>query len=467
MTGRALAPSLLFPGREDTVFDAMDFLSEVAERYPDSVSFAAGRPSEEFFAPEDVARRLVVYRDYLRNARGLDAKAVRRTLMQYGPVKGVAREVIAEHLLREEGIRADPEALVITVGCQEALFLVARALRRTDEDVLLAVSPTYAGFTGAAALAGVRVLPVADGSGGIDLANLERCVPAARAQGLRPRALYIVPDFANPSGATLDLSTRHRLLDLADALDVLVIEDSPYRLISGPGRLPSLKSLDTRQRVVHVGSFAKTVFPGVRVGYCVADQRTGDGRLLADHLAKVKSMVTVNTSPITQAVVAGALLENDFRLESVNSPQAEVYRRNLSHLLDGLAERFGPRPREEFGVEWNTPGGGFFVVLSTDFLVTDALLEHSASRHRVLWTPLRHFFHGGEPPRGMRLSGSSLTPEEMDTGLDRLAALVTDLRVRSTRATRRGATGPSLKEGTDGRTPRPTGRSASGRRVDD
>ncbi|MFE0652986.1 PLP-dependent aminotransferase family protein [Streptomyces sp. NPDC059534] len=423
-----IPPAALFPGPADSVFDAMNFLSEVAERYPDAVSFAAGRPSEEHFDADSIPRHIEVYRRYLRDTVGLSDSAVRRRLMQYGPAKGIAREVIAEHLLRDEGISADPEAIVTTVGCQEAMYITARALHSHPDDVLLAVSPTYSGFMGAAALAGIRVLPVKDGSEGIDLDDLIRQVTSARAAGLRPRALYVVPDFANPSGATMGETVRAGLLELADRLDLLIVEDSPYRLIGGAGRLPSLKAQDADCRVVHVGSFAKTVFPGVRVGYCLADQRTGPGTVLADQLARIKSMVTVNTSPVTQAIAAGCLLEHGYSLEGANSRETEAYRRNIAYLVAGLAERFGPDARDEYGVSWNVPAGGFFVVLTTDFPVGDALLEYSADRYKVLWTPMHHFFHGGEQPTGMRLSSSSLTPTEIDTGLDRLVAMVADVR---------------------------------------
>lgn len=201
------------------------------------------------------------------------------------------------------------------------------------------------------------MLPVKDGFEGIDLDDLIRQVASARAAGLRPRALYVVPDFANPSGATMGETVRSSLLELADQLDLLIVEDSPYRLIGGAGRLPSLKAQDANCRVVHLGSFAKTVFPGVRVGYCLADQRTGPGTVLADQLAKIKSMVTVNTSPVTQAIVAGCLLEHGYSLERANSRETEAYRRNLAYLVAGLAERFGPDARDEYGVSWNVPAG--------------------------------------------------------------------------------------------------------------
>jgi (S)-3,5-dihydroxyphenylglycine transaminase len=411
----------LFAGLGDPALASMNFLNEVAMRYPEAVSFAAGRPCEDFFQVGDIHRYLDTYVAHLAS-RGIDA---RRALMQYGRTKGIIHELVARNLEVDEDIRVDPGSVVVTVGCQEAMYLVLRALRATERDVLLAISPNYVGITGAARLVDMPVLPVRGGPAGIDLDDLVDALHRAAAAGLRVRALYLVPDFANPGGTTIDVPTRERLLDIAAGHGVLLLEDNPYGLFdAGGGRLPTLKALDRNRTVVYLGSFAKTAMPGARVGYVVADQRVAgpDGEtLLADELSKIKSMVTVNTSPIAQAVVAGKLLEHGCSLVRANAREAEVYRRNRRLLLAGLAARF---PGGE--VTWNTPAGGFFAVLTVPFPADDALLELSARRYGVLWTPMHHFFAGTGGERQLRLSYSQLEPAAIATGLDRLAALVAD-----------------------------------------
>lgn len=416
----------------DPALTAMTFLNEVAGRYPEAVSFAAGRPMEEGFDVADIGRHVERFHHYLRTERGMDEEAARRILLQYGRTKGVIHELIARHLSADEQIVVDAESIVVTVGCQEAMFLVLRALRSAPGDILLAVSPTYVGITGAAALLDLPIRPVKSGTCGVDLDDLRRQVVRARADGLRPRALYVVPDFANPTGLTLDLATRHRLLDLADELDLLLIEDNPYGMFGcGAGTLPTLKALDQRRRVVYLGSFAKTALPGARIGYAVADQkvRFGEGEsLLADVLGTLKSVVSVNTSPIAQAVVAGKLLENDFSLRRANARQTAFYQNNMRTLCRGLEQRLGGSARPGRRVRWNVPAGGFFVVLTVPFEVTDRLLEHSADRYGVLWTPMRHFYLDGGGEHQMRLSCSSLSPEQIEVGLDRLTAFIDDQR---------------------------------------
>ena len=415
----------------DPVLDSMNFLNEVAIRFPQAISFASGRPCEDFFAFDDLERCLRRYREFLSADRGYSEAQVVTTLFQYGRTKGIIHREIARYLETDEGVAVDPESIVVTVGAQEGMYLVARALCRDERDAALVVSPAYVGFIGAAKLAGMPVLPVASGPRGIDLEDLRRQVGEARRRGLRPRCVYLVPDFSNPNGICMDLALRHELLRAAAEEDLLIVEDNPYGTFPvGEERLPTLKALDPERRVVYLGSFAKTVLPGVRVGFAVADQPvTVAGRpaggLLADELGKLKSMLTVNTPSLSQAVVAGKLLEHDFSLLRANTRAADLYRRNMGLMRRGLRDRF---PDEDGQVRWNAPAGGFFLVLTVPFRADDELLEYSAREHRVLWTPMSHFYAASPGGRHeLRLSCSSLTPGDIETGLDRLAKFIAEM----------------------------------------
>jgi (S)-3,5-dihydroxyphenylglycine transaminase len=399
----------------DRALNSMNFLNEISHHYPDAISLAAGRPTEEFFALEDLHRYLDLFAQYLRD-QGYDEAAVRRTIFQYGRTKGIIQDLVARNLAIDEDIHVDPEAIVVTVGCQEAMVLTVRALRAGPDDVLLAISPTYVGITGAARLVDLPVVAVGEED---DLATVLKSV---RAEGRRPRACYVMPDFANPSGLSMDLASRHKLLEIAAAENILLLEDNPYGLfpVQGHQRMPTLKSLDASRRVVYLGSFAKTGLPGARVGYVLADQTVGTG-LLADELSKLKSMLTVNTSPVAQAVVGGKLLANDCSLVAANQRERAVYAANLQAITDGLATRF---PNGE--ITWTVPAGGFFVVVTVPFAVDDALLEKSAHEYGVLWTPMSHFYDGDAPINALRLSCSAVTLAQIDAALNRLAALITD-----------------------------------------
>jgi (S)-3,5-dihydroxyphenylglycine transaminase len=226
------------------------------------------------------------------------------------------------------------------------------------------------------------------------------------------------------------------LLEVAADEDLLVVEDDPYGLFSLDDEArPTLKSLDGDGRVIYLGSFAKSCFPGARVGYLVADQTVVDdaGRptMLADELSAVKSMLTVNTSPIAQAVIGGMLIESGFSLRSGNREKIDFYRTNLRALLESLEDAFPPAVRAERGIRWNVPTGGFFAVLEVPVRADEELLEVSAREYGVLWTPMSFFYTDGGGRQAIRLSCSWLEPAQIAEGVHRVARLISEHRDRT------------------------------------
>jgi (S)-3,5-dihydroxyphenylglycine transaminase len=411
----------------DPALDTMNFLNEVTARYPQAISFAPGRPYDGFFDVEEIIEHLRRYLTHLA-AGGDGPEQIRDALFQYGPAAGRIRGLIAESLRRDEDIDVAPEAIVVTVGCQEAILLTLRGLIGGPDDVLLASTPCYVGLTGAARVLDIPMVTVPEGPDGFRGDELRAAALSERARGRRPRAFYMMPDHANPSGATMPLSARHELLDLAAGLGLLILEDSPYRLVSAGERLPTLKALDRRRTVVHLGSYSKTLFPGARVGFVVADQPVTDGRgrtgLLADELAKIKSLVTVNTSPLTQAVVGGMLLASDGRLSVRNARAAAFYGETLRATLDELAAVFPAERRKALGVRWNEPRGGFFIAVEVPFVADEAALTRSAQDFGVIWTPMSYFYPDGGGRRAIRLSTSYLSRRDIVEGIARLSRFI-------------------------------------------
>jgi (S)-3,5-dihydroxyphenylglycine transaminase len=427
-TRRALALADLHSSLADPLLDTMTFLNEVTARYPDAVSFAPGRPYDGLFDPAAISDYLDTYTSHLRSA-GHSEEQVRAALYQYGRTKGQIHHLIAETLRNDEGIQIDPDAVVVTVGAQEGMFLLLRALFGGPRDVLLASSPCYIGITGAARLLDIEVVPVPEGEAGPDPEAVRAAARRAGAAGKRPRALYIVPDFANPSGASMTVPARRELLDVAAAEGFLVIEDNPYSFFSREAEpRPTLKSLDRRGDVAYLGSFAKTAFPGARLGYVLADTEVlgeeGRRSLLADELAKIKSMITVNTPSLSQAVIGGMLLQAGCRLRAANGAATSFYRSNLLTVLEELERHFPERTRSALGLRWNSPAGGFFTVLTVPFIADEAALERSAREHGVLWTPMDAFYLDGGGKRQLRISSSYLAPEQVPDGVARLAGFI-------------------------------------------
>ncbi|HTX85457.1 MAG TPA: PLP-dependent aminotransferase family protein [Streptosporangiaceae bacterium] len=411
----------------DPVLDTMNFLNEITLRYPEAISFAPGRPYDGFFDTEQIFTYIRRFLAHLAES-GKSPDQIRDTLFQYGPTAGRIRELIASSLRQDENIDVPPESIVVTVGCQEAMLLILRALISGPEDVLLVSSPCYVGITGAARLLDIELITIEEQEDGIRCADLEAAVRAEVSRGRRPRAFYVVPDHSNPSGTTIPLQTRFALLELAARHDILVLEDSPYRLVSAGPQLPTLKSLDHQRRVVHLGSFSKTAFPGARVGFVVADQLVVDhaGRtgLLADELAKIKSMVTVNTSPLSQAAVAGMLLASEGRISELNTETTAYYENALQSTLRELDRRFPVDRRAALRMHWNKPRGGFFLTVHVPFIADNSALARSAQEFGVIWTPMSYFYPGGGGDRSIRLSISYLTQEEIVDGIARLARFI-------------------------------------------
>jgi (S)-3,5-dihydroxyphenylglycine transaminase len=417
LDGTALHGSLA-----DPLLSAMTFLNEVTLRFPDAISFAPGRPYEGLFDPGRIVEDIGTYTGHL--AATMTPGRVREALFQYGRTAGQIHGLVARTVANDEGLHVPADAVVVTVGAQEGMLLVVRALTADPRDVLLASSPCYVGITGAARLLDVPVVPVPEGPDGPDPEAVAAVAARVRAEGRRPRAFYVVPDFANPSGTSMTVPARHRLLEVAAEQDLLVIEDNPYGFFGRDDTVrPTLKSLDAGRRVIYLGSFAKTVFPGARVGYVLADQpvRWPDGTvtLLAAELAKIKSMTTVNTPSVAQAAIGGMLLRHDCRLRGANAGTVAFYRGNMERLLAGLAAEF-PGPE----VAWNAPGGGFFVVVRVPFAADDAALEISAREYGVLWTPMAPFYPDGGGTHELRLSCSYVEPAAIDDGVHRLAAFI-------------------------------------------
>ena len=422
-----LARDTLHTSVTDPVAASMNFLNEIASRFPAAISLAAGRPFDEFYEVTDIERYLAAYVAHLR-AGAMSEARVRQTILQYGRTNGQLGMMISRMLEIDEGISVPEESIMVTSGCQEAMIIALRGLVAEPEDVVLATEPCYVGFTGAARVLGVPVVPVPETSEGLSPEAVVRVAREERGSGRRPRALYVVSNFANPSGASLSDEARRGLLKVAADEDLLILEDDPYGLFGSDDRhQPTLKSLDTDQRVIYLGSFAKSVFPGARVGFLVADQAvvSADGHrsLLADELSTVKSMVTLNTSPIAQAVIGGVLVSCGYSLRAANKEKIAFYRRNMAALLAALERQFA-----DPAITWNTPSGGFFAVLKVPFRADEKLLELSARDYGVLWTPMSFFYTGGGGSHAIRLSCSALATDQVEEGVRRLAAMIADIR---------------------------------------
>lgn len=487
---RAISADQLHSSLQDPVLQGISFLNEVMDRYPDAISFAPGAPHAHTFEDFDPSGCIARYQSYLRDELRLSPAQITKRLYQYGPARGLINELLAAALQVDQQISVRPQDLVVTVGAQEGMLLVLRALCRDAHDQVALVNPSFVGIRGAARLLDVATWPVSEavGGDGVDCEALAKLCVDVRRRGERIRVLYVAPDFANPSGTQMSLAARHELLQLARAHDFFILEDNAYGFTAEKEEeLPSLKALDQcggipTGRVIYLGTCAKICLPGVRVGFVVADQAVQrEGReigVLADELAALKSMVSVNTSPLCQAMVGGLILQNGGSLAAIGQRKAQLYRRNLKALLKALDRHLG-MAAQAHGQEgiviagavggdlagavsstsvdssgrprlcWNQPRGGFFVRMQLPIPVTEELLHVSASRYGVLWTPMNGFYLNDCGKNELRLSCSYLDPQQIDLGVQRLADFLRDPAVAALPASVALGTGASSPEATE------------------
>ena len=411
----------------DPSLDVMNFLNEVVLRHPEAISFALGRPTERHFNVERSLGRAALWVDSRTRASGQTSQAVWNSLGQYGPTNGIINDLIARQLAADEGIDAAPESIIVTTGCQEGMAILLMGLIDPSTDALLVSDPTYIGIPGLARILGITVVPVPTGERGLDPAAVLSGIHEARRMGRCPRALYDIPDFNNPLGTRMPLEIRRTLLELAHEHEMLIWEDNPYGMFSyGGPPLPTLKALDGQGVVIYMGSFSKTLFPGLRLGFLVADQKvlfpSGKRVPLAAELSKVKSLTTVNTSAVTQAVAGGLLIEAGGSLRPLMEEKLPFYRANRDRMLDSLEKDLGGLE----GVRWNRPEGGFFLTLDLPVELTDELLLVCVRDYGVVVCPMRFFSLTPGRERQVRLAFSYATEERIAEGIARLARFVCD-----------------------------------------
>jgi len=352
--------------------------------------------------------------------------------LQYGSAQGVPalREQICE-VMREEGIEADPNDVVVTVGSQMALDLVTR-LFCDPGDVVLAEGPSYVGALGSFAAYQARVVHVAMDEHGLVPELLEEALRTLAGRGITPKFLYTIPNFHNPAGVTLAVERRQRVLDLCAEYGVGVVEDNPYGLLGFSGtRYPALRSLD--RDVVYLGSFSKTFAAGLRVGWALVPPGVRDRLVLAAESA------TLCPPTFTQMIVSQYLAKHDWRAQV--KTYTEQYRERRDALLAAL-ETYLPA-----GCTWTVPDGGFYVwVTLPDGVDAKAMLPRAVTA-RVAYASGTGFYADGLGSRQLRLSYCFPTPERITEGVRRLAGVIeAELDVRRTFG-RPAGRAPELRRG--------------------
>lgn len=378
-------------------------LFAVASR-PEVVSLAGGMPYVSALPLELVTEAV----DRVLRDRGAVA-------LQYGSGQGDPRlrEQILD-VMALEGIHGSVEDVVVTTGSQHALELLAK-LFLDPGDVVLAEGPSYVTALVVFRSFQAEVSHVPMDEHGLIPAALRERIAALAAAGRRLKFLYTVPTFNNPAGVTLARERRLEVLEIARENDLLVIEDSPYGLLYFDAPPPAaLRSIE-REGVVYLGTFSKTLAPGLRVGWALAPRAIREKLILANEAA------VLSPSSFTQLVVSQYLDTADWKGQIATF--REVYRERRNALLDALATDLPE-------LSWTKPAGGFYVWLTLPEHVDASAMLPRAVDKLVAYTPGSAFYADGNGRNNIRLSFSYPTPEFIREGVRRLASVISDEAAR-------------------------------------
>jgi 2-aminoadipate transaminase len=367
---------------------------------PEVISLAGGLPDTSTFPPEMFAAVTQ------RIASESCAKA-----LQYGPTEGLpeTKDCIAE-VMAAEGMRADHEDIVVTTGGQQVLDLVVKTLIDPG-DVIVAEAPTYPGAVPTFYSYQADVVQIEMDTNGMRMDLLEETLDLLERDGRRPKFIYTVPTFQNPAGVTMSLERRHRLVEIANERELLVLEDNPYGLLRYEGeQLPPLRSLDGGVFVMYLGTFSKILSPGIRLGWVVAPPP------VLEKINLGKAATDLCTSTLSQLMVQAYFEESHWRdyVEALT----ELYRDRRDTMLDALAEFFPPE------AEWTRPAGGMFIWATLpDFIDTTDLLAR-ALRENVAFVPGSGAYLDGRGHSSMRLNFSASNGDDIREGIRRIGEVI-------------------------------------------
>ena len=373
-------------------------LFAVASR-PEIVSLAGGMPNLSALPMEMMAG--VVNELILTN--GAEA-------LQYGSGQGhpKLREQICE-VMALEGIRANPDDVVITTGSQQALDLISRIFIDPG-DVVLVEAPSYVGALGTFRQYEAAVVHVETDNDGLVPESLRAAIKSLRAAGRKIKFLYLIPNYQNPTGVCLPADRRTEILTICREAEIFVLEDNPYGLLGFDKPSPNAMRAEDSENVIYLGSFSKTIASGLRVGWALVPQS------LKDKLVIASESSILCPSNFTQLTISSYLADQPWRDQIASF--CELYKVRRDAMLESLEAYF---PAE---ATWTKPGGGFYVWVNLPAEIDTKALMPKAIVAKVAYVPGNAFYADGLGSWSMRLSYCHPTPERIREGVKALGGVI-------------------------------------------
>lgn len=365
---------------------------------PKIISFAGGLPAPELFPVKEMKAAV----DKVFEEHGQEA-------MQYGAAKGVTalREVIQQHVKEKENVDSELDNVLVTTGSEQALDLVGKAFVDPGDTVLVE-QPTYLCALDVFRSYGANFASVEMDEDGMKMDALEEALKA----NPNTKLIYTVPNFQNPTGRTMTEERRKQLAELAEKYDVYVLEDNPYGEIRFAGQhVPAVKSFDKSGHVFYMSTFSKTLAPGFRLGWLVAD------KAVVNKLTVLKQSADLHTDNLAQFAVAQFFADND--VDAHVKEISALYGKRKDLMLDGIKKYFPE------GVTYTNPEGGMFLWVEVPGVDDTVELFKECLEHDVAFVPGDPFFAGEVQPGAFRLNYSNMKEDQIEVGLKRLGAALT------------------------------------------
>ncbi|MCQ2752399.1 MAG: PLP-dependent aminotransferase family protein [Coriobacteriales bacterium] len=365
----------------------------------DIISLSGGMPDISVLPLDQVAKAAS---DSIKE-EGLQA-------LQYGSTNGrvQTRQLVCD-LVKDFFIKAKPEDVIITSGAQQALDLIGKVFINPG-DTILVEAPTYLGALQAFSAYEPNIVSVEMDHSGLIIEELEATLEKL-GRASKPKFLYTIPSFQNPTGVSLTVERRHKLVDVCAKYNVVIIEDNPYgRIHFNDEVLPTLKSLDNN--VVYLGTVSKVFAPGLRCGCIIAPP----GILAKINLAKQGGDLC--GSAMCQVMVEHYFHDTDWR--GTMKKIIPVYEERKNAILNALDKYFPPE------ASWTKPEGGLFIwVMLPSFINTDELLN-VALDNGVTFAPGSGFYPGGHAKSSFRMAFCFEEPKNLDIAVKRLADVINE-----------------------------------------
>lgn len=366
---------------------------------PQIISFAGGLPAPELFPVKEMKEAV----DRVFAKHGQEA-------MQYGAAKGVTalRKLIQKHVKDKEDVDAELENVLVTTGSEQVLDLVGKAFVDPGDTVLVE-QPTYLCALDVFKTYGANFAGVEMDEQGMKMDCLEEALKSHP----NTKLIYTVPNFQNPTGRTMALERRKQLAELAAKYDVYVLEDNPYGEIRFAGQhVPAVKSFDQTGHVFYMSTFSKTLAPGFRLGWLVADED------VVNKLTVLKQSADLHTDNLAQYAVVEFLQNND--LDAHVKEISDLYGKRKQLMVDGIKKYFPA------GVKHTDPEGGMFLWVEVPGVDDTVALFKECLKHNVAFVPGDPFFAGAAQPGTFRLNYSNAQEDKITAGMKQLGAALQD-----------------------------------------